>query len=328
MVIPRPDAPVPRPVPVVFMGSPAFAVPTLDALVGDNGFAVRLVVTQPPKPAGRGNRLARSAVHEAAERHGLPVWTPDRLRGDDALRPLREAEPTLFVVAAYGKILRPDVLNIPTHGTLNVHASLLPAYRGASPITAAILDGATETGVTIMLLDPGLDTGPTLDAARTYLSLEDTTATLTTRLAQIGAPLLVETARRWVRGAIAPTPQDETRATVTRLVRKEDGQVDWAQPAARIARMERAYTPWPGVYTFFAGARLILRQLAADDAPSDAPAGTVVAVTEDDLVVATGAGVARVGAVQPEGKATMSPRAFAAGRPGLVGMRFTSPSFP
>jgi methionyl-tRNA formyltransferase len=162
MVIPRPDTPVPLIAPVVFFGSPSFAVPTLRALADAEDFAVRLVVTQPPRPAGRGQAVHRSAVHETADALGLPVLTPERLRGPAVLEALRATQPALFVVAAYGKILRPDVLDVPSHGTLNVHASLLPAYRGASPITAAILDGVSVTGVSIMLMDVGLDTGPVL----------------------------------------------------------------------------------------------------------------------------------------------------------------------
>ncbi len=324
MVVPRPDAPVPHPVPVVFFGSPAFAVPTLDALADDARFAVRLVVTQPPKPAGRGNHLVRSAVHDAADRHALPVWTPDRLRGVEAITRLAVAEPALFIVAAYGKILRPDTLAVPSHGTLNIHASLLPAYRGASPITAAILDGAAQTGMTIMLLDPGLDTGPMLAHVATDISREDTTETLTARLASLGALLLVETAQAWVRGEVVPVPQDAAYATVTRLIRKEDGRIDWSQPAARIARMERAYTPWPGVYTFLGGKRLLLRDLAATEVEDTAgvPAGTVVAVSGEYLIVATGTGMLRVGSIQPEGKGAMPAKSFAAGRPGLAGMHF------
>lgn len=322
MVGARPDASVPQPVPVVFFGSPAFAVPTLDALAADARFAVRLAVTQPPKPVGRGNRVARSAVHEAAERHGLPVWTPERLRGAAVLDTLREQAATLHIVAAYGKILRRDVLDIPTHGTLNVHASLLPAYRGASPITAAILDGVEQTGVTIMLLDEGLDTGPMLSRAALDISPNDTTPTITGRLATMGASLLVATATRWLAGEIIPQPQDDTRATHTRTLTRGDGLADFAQPPDRLARMERAYTPWPGVYTFLEGGRLILRDLAPVKGQSDAPAGTIIAADADTLQITAGGGILAVGSVQPEGKAAMSAPAFAAGRRGLVGMRF------
>lgn len=322
MVAPQPDAPVPQPVPVVFMGSPLFAVPTLDALANDPRFTVRLVVTQPPKAVGRGKHVARSAVHDAADRLGLPVWTPERLRGANALATLHEAQATLHIVAAYGKILRRDVLDIPTHGTLNVHASLLPAYRGASPITAAILDGVTQTGVTIMLLDEGLDTGPMLGSATLNISRTDTTTTLTERLAAMGAPLLVDTATWWLAGEITPESQDVTRASVTRTLTKEDGLVDFTQPPERLERMERAYTPWPGLYTFLNDARIILKALIPVAEVADAPSGTILAADREGINVAAGGGVVRVGVVQPEGKGAMPASAFAAGRPNLVGMRF------
>jgi len=322
MVVSEPNAPVPQPVPVVFMGSPAFAVPTLQSLAQDTRFTVRLVVTQPPKPIGRGKQIAYSAVHEAADRLGLTVWTPERLRGMEALTVLREAGATLHIVAAYGKILRRDVLAIPTHGTLNVHASLLPAYRGASPITAVILDGVAQTGVTIMLLDEGLDTGPVLSKTGLDISSKDTITTLTERLATAGAPLLVDTAVRWIAGEITPKLQDATRATVTRTLTKEDGFVDFTQAPEQLARMERAYMPWPGLYTFLGGMRVILRALTPAAAESDAPPGTILAADREGISVATGGGVVRIGAVQPEGKGAMPASAFAAGRPNLVGMRF------
>ena len=333
MVIPQPNASVPQPVPVVFMGSPAFAVPTLEALVADARFLVRLVVTQPPRPMGRGKRISRSAVHEAAERLGLPVWTPERLRGANARERLREVGAPLHIVAAYGKILRRDMLDIPTHGTLNVHASLLPAYRGASPITAAILDGVTETGVTIMLLDEGLDTGPILSQAKVNISQSDTTPALTEKLAIVGARLLVETAPQWLTSAINPDPQDLANAayaTVTHTLTKEDGLIDFAQPPERSVRMERAYTPWPGVYTFLGGTRLIVRGLSVVTDMADAvdvvnvvemPAGTILAVDREGIRVAAGGRVLHIAGVQPEGKVMMAARAFATGRPGLVGMQ-------
>lgn len=340
MVIPRPDAPVATPAPVVFFGSPIFAVPTLRALADAPEFAVRLVVTQPPRGVGRGKVMQRSAVHDAAEALGLPILTPERLRGDAVLDALRAMKAALFVVAAYGKILRPDVLAIPARGTLNVHASLLPAYRGASPVHAAILDGVAVTGVTIMLMDAGLDTGPVLAQEPVAVTAMDTSASLTDRLADVGGPLLVETAVKWLAGALVPTPQDDGSATFTRLIRKEDGDVDWSLPAERIARMERAYTPWPGVYSWLAGERLILHDLRPvpatggdrgqgtgergkdPDSPLPLVSGTIVAVTKDGIRVATGAGEIVIAHVQPEGKRVMDAPSFAAGRRALVGMRF------
>ena len=322
MIISRSNATLPQPVPVVFMGSPAFAVPSLMALAADGRLAVRLVVTQPPRPVGRGNRVSRSAVHVAAEQLGLPVWTPERLRGDIVLERIRGAGASLHIVAAYGKILRRDVLDIPRNGTLNVHASLLPAYRGASPISTAILDGATETGVSIMLLDEGLDTGAVLSRARTDISQEDTTPTLTEKLAIVGAQLLIETIPNWLAGTIVPEPQDAALATVTHTLAKEDGLIAFTQPPERLVRMERAYTPWPGVYTFLRGTRIILRGLSALADTIDAPAGTILAVDREGIRVAAGGHILHIASVQPEGKVMMHARAYAIGRPELVGMRF------
>lgn len=324
MVVPRPNAPVPTPVPVVVFGSPVFAVPTLHALADDARFAVRLVITQPPRPAGRGRHVQRSAVHEAAAERGLTVITPGRLRDPAVVALLASVSPSLFVVAAYGRILRPDVLALPDYGTLNVHASLLPAYRGASPIHAALLDGVAETGVSIMLMDVGLDTGPVLARARAPIPDDATTESLTESLAHLGAPLLVETAARWVSGAITPSPQDDRAATMTHLIKKEDGNVPWALPAARIARMERAYRPWPGVFTFLAGTRLLLHRLRAlPSSPAPASPGTIVAVDHDGLRIRAGDGDVLVARVHAEGRSPTDALAFARGHPGLIGMRCT-----
>lgn len=321
MVVPRPAAAVPYPHRVVFFGTPEFAVPTLHALVDDRRFVISLVVTQPPRPSGRGRHERRSAVHVAAEERGLSVYTPDRLRGPEVTARLAESEPTLFVVAAYGKILRPDVLAIPDHGTLNVHASLLPKYRGASPIAAAILDGVDVSGVTIMLLDVGLDTGPILSQVPVPVPRDATADSLGDLIGVVGAPLLVDTAARWLHGEIEPEPQNDAAATVTRLITKEDGAIDWNLPARRLVRMERAYTPWPGVYTTFAGTRLLLHGLRSAEATTPCASGTVLRVTNEGLRVCTGYGDLLVERVQPEGRPAMSASAFANGRPHLIGSR-------
>ncbi len=325
MVVSQPDAAVPSPALVVFFGSPQFAVPTLNALASDRRFAVRLVVTQPPRPAGRGQHVHRSAVHEAAERHGILVVTPDRLRGAEILATLAACEPSLFVVVAYGKILRPEALAIPTRGTLNLHASLLPMYRGASPIAASLLDGCATTGVSIMLMDVGLDTGPVLSQATVAISPTATTETLTTVLASVGAGLLVQTAARWLARSIQPQPQDDARATMTRLIRKEDGAVDWTTAAARIARMERAYTPWPGLFAWHRGRRVRLYGLESAESGDDAPAGAIVALDGERLRVRTSEGDLLIARVQPEGKAAMTAAAYVQGRPETIGSAFDPP---
>jgi methionyl-tRNA formyltransferase len=321
LVVPRPAAPVPFPHRVIFFGTPTFAVPTLNALAEDGRFSVELVVTQPPRPSGRGRHEHRSAVHMVAEGRGLPVFAPERLRGPEVIARLTDCEPTLFVVAAYGKILRPDVLAIPDHGTLNVHASLLPKYRGASPITAAILDGEAASGVTIMLMDVGLDTGPILSQATVPIPPDATTASLTYLLGALGAPLLADTTARWLLGEIEPELQDDAMATMTRLIAKEDGAVDWRLPARRLERMERAYSPWPGIFTTFAGKRLILHGLRSTEGRGQGTPGVVLEATDAGIRVATGYGDLLIERVQPEGKAEMSALAFANGRPHLIGSR-------
>ncbi len=256
------------PIRIVFMGTPAFATPSLRALVpraapGDvwaDGLAVVGVVTRPDKPVGRGRQVAFSPVKQLALDLGLPVLQPGPLRRPEALAQLQSLAPDLLVVAAFGQILPPDVLDLPPYGPLNIHASLLPRWRGASPIAAAIRDGATETGVTIMRMEEGLDTGPIVSQRATPIQPDDTTATLTTRLADLGADLLIETLPRWLSGAITPTPQDDARATMTRPLRKEDGHLDWRQPAAILDRQIRAVTPWPGAYTTWGGKTLKVLQ--------------------------------------------------------------------
>jgi methionyl-tRNA formyltransferase len=290
---------------IVFLGTAAFAVPSLRALAGAAWADLAGVVTQPARPAGRGRATQPTPVQAAAEALGFPVWQPERLRRREAVAHLRELAPDLLVVAAYGQILSPEVLAIPPHGGLNVHGSLLPRYRGASPVVAALLAGETMTGVTIMLMDAGLDTGPILTQASEPIRPDDTGASLTERLAERGAELLVETAPAWLAGRLTPRPQDDAQATMTRLVRKEDGAIDWRRPAAFIERQVRAYHPWPGAYTVDAsGERLVIRAARAlPDATGLEPgqggrhAGRAV--------VGTGAGALEPRLVQPAGRRPM-----------------------
>ena len=233
---------------VVFMGTPEFAVPTLTKLVESHH--VVGVVTQPDRRAGRGRKLRVSPVKESALAHGLAVLQPESLRKDrETADRLRDLQPDAIVIAAFGQILPAEVLAIPPHGCLNVHASLLPRHRGAAPIAAAILAGDEQTGVTIMLMDEGVDTGPILAQVQTPTGPEDTTLSLGERLAQLGADLLVSTLFQWAAGELEPAPQDESLATYSRLVRKADGRADWRLSAAELARRARAYYPWPGLHT-------------------------------------------------------------------------------
>jgi len=312
------------PVRIVFMGTPEFAVPTLLALRAQaplHGWELAAVVTQPDRPAGRGRKLVASPVKVQALAADLPVHQPVSLRKDpSAVTALAELAADVFVVAAYGVILPPSVLALPTYGCVNVHASLLPSYRGASPITAAILDGRDETGVSIMLMDEGMDTGPVLAQARQPIRDDDTTATLTSRLAGQGAELLTATLPHWLAGDVAPIDQAELpgEPSICRLVKKEHGAIDWTQPAAVIERMTRAYAPWPSAYTTWRGAMLKVWQTAVR--PGQAAPGEVVA-TPEGPAVGTGDGLLLLQSVQPAGKRAMDGRSLVNGAPDFVGSR-------
>ena len=230
---------------LVFIGTPQFAVPSLQSLA-EAGHDIATVITQPDRPAGRGRALRPPPVKQAALALGLPVLQPPTLRDPEVLERLRALAPEAIVAVAYGQLLRPELLEVPPKGVLNVHPSLLPRWRGASPIAGAILGGDEETGVTIMLMDAGMDTGPILSQRRHPVSSHDTTGSLTEALATIGADLLADTLPRWLAGDIEAQPQDDSLATVTSLVRKEDGALDWTLPAHRLWLRVRAYNPWPG----------------------------------------------------------------------------------
>ncbi len=310
------------PVRIIFMGTPEFAVPSLTALhnhAPEQGWELVAVVTQPDRPAGRGKKVVASPVKEQAERYGLPVLQPTSFRKQpDAVAALAALAPDLLVVAAYGLILPRAVLALPTHGAINVHASLLPAYRGASPIAAAILDGLGTTGVSIMLMDQGMDTGPVLAQAKQTIRSGDTTASLSERLASQGAELLVTTLPRWLAGEITPIPQDQLpgEPSVCSLIKKEDGQIDWTQPAAYIERMTRAYTPWPSAYTTWRGEPFKIWKAAVREGAA-AP-GHVVA-TPEGPAVGTGAGLLVLHTVQPAGKRALDIRSFLNGALDFVG---------
>jgi len=299
------------------MGSPAFAVPALEALAGAH--EVVGVVTQPDRPAGRGSRLRPPEVKSAAERLGLPVYQPESLRDAGALSPLEEWQPEVIVVAAFGQILGRDVLDLPPHGCLNLHPSLLPRWRGASPISAAILAGDTVTGVTVMRMDEGVDSGPLLAQQREPIRPDDTAASLGERLARMGATLLLEVLPSYLDGVLQPWPQPEEGVTFCQPLRKEDGRLDWSRPAVELARRVRAVTPWPGAFTFWRGQRLnVLRAVAQEDWEGDAPPGTVVAVP-GGVAVSTAQGALRLLELQLAGRRALPCADFLRGQPGLVG---------
>jgi methionyl-tRNA formyltransferase len=301
---------------VVFMGTPEFAVPSLQALAREH--QVVGVVTQPDRPAGRGRRLVAPPVKELAQALGLDVIQPPTLRRPEAVERLAAWRPDVVVVAAFGQILRPAVLALPPHGCLNVHASLLPRYRGAAPIPAAILAGDERTGVTIMQMDEGLDTGPMLAQAEWPIGPEDTTGSLTEALARLGAGLLLEVLPGWLLGVVVPRPQDESQATHCRTLQKEDGLLDWSMPAAHLDRQVRACDPWPGAYTAWAGQRLkVLRARPLPGVRVDAEPGRVLDLAPG-TGVATGEGVLELLEVQLAGKAAMAVHAFAQGRRDFV----------
>ncbi len=302
---------------VVFMGTPEFAVPTLKRLLST--YEVVGVVTRPDKPKGRSRAPVPSPVKEVAVAHGVPVFQPRTLRRAENQEVIRAWAPDVIVVAAFGLILPAEVLNIPPHGCLNVHASLLPRWRGAAPIPAAIIAGDDITGVTIMLMDEGVDTGPILAQRQEPILPDDTTASLSARLAALGADLLIETLPRWVRGEIEPQPQDHSQATHAPMIRKEDGFVDWHEPAELIARKVRAYYPWPTVMTRWRGRWLkILRARAHPQVETDAALGTVVSLNGGAGVV-TGQGVLELVEVQLEGKRALPIEDFLRGARGFIG---------
>jgi methionyl-tRNA formyltransferase len=302
---------------VVFMGSPDFAVPTLQVLHQAHNLAG--VVTQPDRPAGRGRRLVEPPVKRLAVELNLPVIQPERLRQPEAMAALRQWAPDVIVVAAFGQILRQEALTLAPHGCVNVHASLLPRHRGAAPVAAAILAGDSETGVTIMKMEIGLDTGPVLSQRAEAIRPDDTTGSLTERLAQVGADLLAATLPAYLAGQLSPLPQDDASATYARQLRKEDGLLDWTLPASDLERRVRAFQPWPGAYTYWQGQPLKVVRAHADPGGM-APAGHVVEAS-GEVGVGAGAGLLVLDEVQPGGRKAMRTIDFARGARGFVGAR-------
>jgi methionyl-tRNA formyltransferase len=304
---------------VIFMGTPRFAVPTLKALA--EAHQVAGVVTQPDRPAGRGRDLHQSAVKREAVALDLPVFQPRSLRTPEAVAQLAAWRPEVIAVAAFGQILTEEVLDLPPHGCLNVHASLLPRWRGAAPVAAAILAGDEVTGVTIMKMDPGLDTGPIVAQREEPIQADDTRATLTERLSTVGAELLVETLPGYLAGEIEPWPQDDEEATFADRLRKGDGRLDWSRPAIVLDRKIRAFSPWPGTFTFWEGRRLkVIEASPLPDWEGDVLPGVVVKV-DDGAGVATSDGALRLEEVQLAGKRAMAIGPFLRGRQDFVGSR-------
>jgi methionyl-tRNA formyltransferase len=293
------------------MGSPDFALPVLRALA--ENYQVMGVVTQPDRPSGRGRGLTPPPVKTLALELGLPLIQPERLRLPDAMEALRTFAPELIVVAAFGQILRSDVLDLPRYGCINVHASLLPRWRGAAPINAAILHGDRETGVTIMRMDPGLDTGPILSKRAIPIAPDETAGELYQRLSLLGAQLLIETLPEYLGGRIVPQPQPERGVTHAPMLKKEEGALDFSRPAEELARRVRAYNPWPGAFFEWSGG--LVKVHRAHAAPEDVSAGQLL-VRAGEPAVGASAGILVLDEVQPAGKKPMTGRAFLAGARG------------
>lgn len=293
---------------IAFAGTPDFAVPALEALVA-HGFPPSRVYTQPDRPSGRGRRIQASPVKEAAQRHGLPVHQPERLGDDDAAL-LADCE--LLVVVAYGQILPRAVLEAPRRGCVNVHASLLPRWRGAAPIQRAILAGDEISGVTLMQMSEGLDCGPILAARRTPIRPEETAGELHDRLAHLGAELLVECMNALLSGALTGTPQDDAKATYAEKIARTETLLDPGQPATALERRVRAFEPAPGARLALGDHDVRVRRAGAvaEPAPPDAPPGAVVAAGPEGIRIATGEGQLRIDRLQPAGGRTQSAGAF------------------
>lgn len=298
---------------IVFMGTPDFAVPVLTALIANHH--VVGVVTQPDRPAGRSRQLQASPVKTLALEHGIPIMQPEKIRRAEAVEELKHWQADVYVVAAFGQILPQNVLDLPPHGSINVHASLLPRWRGAAPIQAAIRAGDTESGITIMKMDAGLDTGPILSQRAILIAADETGQSLHDKLAGLGAELLIETLPGYLEGRIIPQPQDETAVTYAPTIKKEEGLIDWMQDAAAIERLVRAFTPWPGTYTLWNGQPL--KVLAAEAGAGSAQPGLVTA-QQGRIAIGTGAGLLYPKRLQLAGRNGVSVEEFVRGRPDLI----------
>jgi methionyl-tRNA formyltransferase len=306
----------------VFMGTPGFAVPSLASLAGV--VDVTLVLCNPDRPAGRGRSMASPPVKEEAVRRGIPVFQPEKARHPDAVARIAAEAPDLIVVAAYGHILPKSVLGIPRLGCINVHASLLPRYRGAAPINWAVARGETVTGITIMRMDEGMDTGPMLYVREMPIGEDDTAETLFSKLSIVGAEALREALRKLREGTLDGTPQDAALATYAPMLKKEHGRIDWSRPAGEIRNLVRGMTPWPSAFALHAGKTLkvLSSAVAAESAPAGEP-GEFVAFGRDGISVACGEGVLRLRIVQPEGGKPMDAWAYAQGRRVATGERLS-----
>lgn len=298
---------------VAFLGTPGTAVPSLERLLAA-GIVVPVVITQPDRPKGRGQQLAASPVKQFAAGRGLPVWQPEKLNRPELIEALRALRLDAMAVVAYGKIIPQAIIDIPPLGIINVHFSLLPAYRGAAPVQWAIAGGETRTGVTTMRIDAGLDTGDILLARETEIDPEETAVEVAERLALMGADLLVETLRGLELGQITPRPQDHARATYAPMLKKEDGRLDWTWPAAKIHNRVRGFQPWPGAYCSFRGLMFHLWKTRLTAEQPGGPPGTLHASGRRLLVTCGDGSALELLEVQLEGRKRLSAEAFLMGQ--------------
>ena len=297
---------------IVFMGTPDFAVGALEALV-EAGHEVVAVVTQPDKPKGRGKEMQQTPVKACALKYNIEVFQPVKIKTPEAVEVLRGYDADLFVVAAFGQILSKEILDMPKFGCVNIHASLLPKYRGAAPIQWAILDGEKETGVTIMQMNEGLDTGDMLTKVIVPIEDNDTGESLFDKLAQAGAKLLLETIPQMEAGILKPEPQDDSLSTYAKMIKKEMGLIDWKKEAVVLERLVRGMNSWPSAYTHFNGKTLKIWEADVENAETTAEPGTVVEVTKNNIKVQTGQDLLVLKQIQLEGKKRMDVAAFLLG---------------
>lgn len=302
----------PTPWSIVFFGTPTFALPSLESILQGQDEVVA-VVTQPDREKGRGRKKSFPPVKELALKKGLPLYQPERVREDLFLEKMKRLHPDLFVVVAFGQILPKPLLDVPRFGAINVHASLLPRYRGAAPIAWALLRGEKKTGITTILMDEGMDTGDILMQAEIRIEKEETGETLQKKLSVLGGELLMETIEKMKSGQLSPMPQDPSKATYAPPLKKEDGKIDWKRPAEEIDRQIRAFNPWPGAFTGWEKGLLKIYQAEVREKTQKGEAGSIVWVGADFIEVATGEGTLLIREVQPEGKRRMTVRDFLSG---------------
>jgi len=306
----------------VFMGTPAFAVPSLAALA--EAVDVTLVLCNPDRPAGRGRSVASPPVKEEAMRRGIPVFQPEKARHPDAVARIASAAPDLIVVVAYGHILPKSILDIPRLGCINVHASLLPRYRGAAPINWAVARGETATGITIMQMDVGMDTGPMLHVREMPVGEEDTAESMFPKLSILGAEALCEALNKLREGTLDETPQDDALATYAPMLKKEHGRIDWSRPARELRNLVRGMVPWPSAFALHAGKTLkVLSSAVVGVSGAAGEPGELVSLGRDGIAVSCGEGVLRLQVVQPEGGKAMDAWAYAQGRRVTTGERLS-----